>query len=810
MPADVVRGRRRAEEGYVAAVPAEVPGPSDAELIESVRGGQLDAYGSLYERHVSAAYNLARQLTRSSAEADDLVSEAFARVLDTLRAGRGPDSAFRAYLLTSLRHVAYDKTRKDRKVELTDDVTTVSGISTEKISEPFRDTAMAGLERSLAAKAFARLPERWQAVLWHTEIEGQSPAEVAPLLGLTANGVSALAYRAREGLRQAYLQVHLAETTAGRCRATADKLGAWTRGGLSKRETVQVESHLDECERCRALAAELADVNGGLRVVATLVLGIGAAGYLAATTKAATGAAVVAAASTTGAGTAGAAAGAAGSVPRQFVGVGASVAALAAVLALALTGGSTQTIPASAPVPPPPPAPTAPAAPPAPPAPHPAPPAPPAPPAAPPAAPPPAAPAPAVPPVVPSPVVAPPAPPPAPGQPTLTAAGPADGVTLVPGQSAVELPITVKNTGTATSQPVVATLALPSGVHVVNGDPAPHALQAQPISDQIKVAGSTSAHLVAASTSTVQCTSATCSTQGGLAPGDSVKLVFDLAADAGTPNSTITGRVTSGTAVSVTVSVRVKVNPPPTVDGLALSVRLDQWDSWWSWLWDGSPVVDITATNTGSSTKPVTVAVDRAGTVWTARPSATCTGARSGVTCVTTSALAPGQSAHLRVRVYHLRARVDTVTVTATLGTAHESKSITIRPPRCPWPWCWQAPKPTPPGSTTPPPPTTGTQPPSESVNPTTPSTQPPTTKPGPPSQTPPPTTQSGPPSTTPAPTTTPNPTTTRPPTTTIAPPTTTPPGCTTGQPGGGAGKIHPGAPCLPILDTLFSLINPL
>jgi RNA polymerase sigma factor (sigma-70 family) len=261
----------------VAAVPAEIQGPSDAELIDAVRSGQLDAFGSLYERHVSAAYNLARQLARSRAESDDLVSEAFARVLDTLRAGRGPDAAFRAYLLTALRHVAYDKTRRDRKVELTDDVTTMSGVSTEKISEPFRDTAVAGLERSLAAKAFARLPERWQAVLWHTAIEGQSPAEVAPLLGLTANGVSALAYRAREGLREAYLQVHLAETrtgaTAKRCRTTTEKLGAWTRGSLSKRETAQVEAHLDECDRCRALAAELADVNGGLRDVATQVLG---------------------------------------------------------------------------------------------------------------------------------------------------------------------------------------------------------------------------------------------------------------------------------------------------------------------------------------------------------------------------------------------------------------------------------------------------------------------------------------------------------------------------------------------------------
>jgi Sigma-70 region 2 len=47
----------------------------------------MAAYGSLYERHRAAAYNLARQLARSRTEADDLVSEAFARVLDTPCAG---------------------------------------------------------------------------------------------------------------------------------------------------------------------------------------------------------------------------------------------------------------------------------------------------------------------------------------------------------------------------------------------------------------------------------------------------------------------------------------------------------------------------------------------------------------------------------------------------------------------------------------------------------------------------------------------------------------------------------------------------
>ncbi|MCG8920787.1 sigma-70 family RNA polymerase sigma factor, partial [Actinokineospora sp. PR83] len=322
----------------MSTVPAGLEGPSDAELIDAVRDGRTAAYGPLYERHVGAARNLARQLARSSVEADDLVSEAFAKVLATLRQGRGPDSAFRAYLLTALRHTAYDKTRRDRRVELVDDVTQASGVAQEAVSVPFADTAVEGLERTLAARAFRTLPERWQAVLWHTEIEGQSPAQVAPILGLTPNGVSALAYRAREGLRQAYLQVHLASTSDEHCHATAERLGTWVRGGLAKRETAQVEAHLDECDRCRALAAELTDVNGGLRAgVAPLVLGpLAVAAYLSgsATTglTAAGGAAAAGAAVGGAAGAAGAGGAASRSAVRQGVVASVSAAAVAAAV----------------------------------------------------------------------------------------------------------------------------------------------------------------------------------------------------------------------------------------------------------------------------------------------------------------------------------------------------------------------------------------------------------------------------------------------------------------------------------------------
>ncbi|WP_051086012.1 sigma-70 family RNA polymerase sigma factor [Actinomycetospora chiangmaiensis] len=283
-----------AEVGGTAAG-SGLPGPSDAELLGVIRGRPADtestvAFGTLYDRHRDAARALARQLARSPSDADDLVSAAFARLLEILRAGGGPTEAFRAYLLTSLRHLAYDRTRAERRLDLTEDMGEVVGVDPERTVVPFADPAVAGLERSLAARAFATLPERWQAVLWHLEVEGDSPADIAPLFGLTPNAVSALGYRAREGLRQAYLQEHLsgggpeAPPKDRRHRETEEKLGAWTRGGLSKRDAAKVEEHLRECAECRALAAELREVNSGIlrSAIAPLVLGAALVGYLAA------------------------------------------------------------------------------------------------------------------------------------------------------------------------------------------------------------------------------------------------------------------------------------------------------------------------------------------------------------------------------------------------------------------------------------------------------------------------------------------------------------------------------------------------
>src|SRR3954454_20016057 len=179
---------------------------SDTELIESARSGDTSAFAELWRRHYRSGARVARQFT-SSIDADDLVSEAYTRIYQRVLAGGGPTGAFRPYLFTTIRNLAssWGAARKDVQV---DDIADFEDPAT------LDDPAAVALDKTLTARAFRSLPDRWQSVLWYTEVEGMDPHEVAPLLGMTANGVAALSYRAREGLRKAWLQAHIADASS--------------------------------------------------------------------------------------------------------------------------------------------------------------------------------------------------------------------------------------------------------------------------------------------------------------------------------------------------------------------------------------------------------------------------------------------------------------------------------------------------------------------------------------------------------------------------------------------------------------------
>lgn len=255
----------------------ELDALSDTELIVRAREGDSPAYGVLWKRHWHAARGMAASIT-GRFEPDDLASEAFARILKAVEKGNGPRSGFRSYLATTIRNVAIDWSRR----KTTPNIEDPDSVEDWTYSEV---TALKRIERQTIAQAFYALPDSWQEVLWYTEVEDMAPRDVAPLLGLTPNAVSALALRAREGLRQAWITAHLAESTsADPAHAwTLKKLGSFVRGKLSQADRRKVTEHLATCSACSDAAEEAGDVGYRLALgILPLFLGIaGAAAYSA-------------------------------------------------------------------------------------------------------------------------------------------------------------------------------------------------------------------------------------------------------------------------------------------------------------------------------------------------------------------------------------------------------------------------------------------------------------------------------------------------------------------------------------------------
>jgi RNA polymerase sigma factor (sigma-70 family) len=237
---------------------------SDAVLVERVIAGFDDAFDELYRRHAQAAWRLGQAVTGNVHDAADAVSEAFARVLKAVRAGRLADGgAFRPYLLAATRNAALDGLRTKGRTQPSDD------LEVEASSPTPADAAAHVADAALVAEAFRNLPERWRSVLWLTEVEGIAPKDAADQLGLSANGTAQLAVRARKGLRERYLQAHVkAGDVAPACRFTVEHLGAYVGGAISPRDLAKVDQHLAGCPECRARAAELEDLGTPLRHLA--------------------------------------------------------------------------------------------------------------------------------------------------------------------------------------------------------------------------------------------------------------------------------------------------------------------------------------------------------------------------------------------------------------------------------------------------------------------------------------------------------------------------------------------------------------
>lgn len=230
---------------------------TDLELIGLTRSGDDDAYAVLWDRHRDAGLRAARSIT-ARFDPEDMLQEAFTRMLAAIQGNAGPQEVFRPYLYSVLRSISINWTP--------------AGIPTVPIenvhAEPSYSFEGESLEKTITSRAFATLKPEWRRVLWYVEVEGMTPREIAPLLGMKANAISALAYRAKEGLRVSWLQAHVnSEAADPNCKWYVERLGAYNRGTLSAKATDQVEDHLTSCTKCSILVEEVDHLGRNLGLV---------------------------------------------------------------------------------------------------------------------------------------------------------------------------------------------------------------------------------------------------------------------------------------------------------------------------------------------------------------------------------------------------------------------------------------------------------------------------------------------------------------------------------------------------------------
>jgi RNA polymerase sigma-70 factor, ECF subfamily len=149
--------------------------------------------------HLDAAYNLARWLVRSPADADDVVQESFLRALRFFDGFRGGDS--RAWILKIVRNTCYSWVRKNRPADLAEefDETIHSG---EGSAQDAEGMLVLRAESERMRKALEALPVTFREVLVLREIEELSYKEICDVTAMPMGTVMSSLSRARRRLRE--------------------------------------------------------------------------------------------------------------------------------------------------------------------------------------------------------------------------------------------------------------------------------------------------------------------------------------------------------------------------------------------------------------------------------------------------------------------------------------------------------------------------------------------------------------------------------------------------------------------------------
>lgn len=169
----------------------------DAELIARAQGGEVEAFGQLYERYLDPIYRYIRTRVDSDADAEDLCETVFVRSFEALDRYEDQGHPYSAFLYRLARNLLVDHYRSQRpEIEL--DQPGLERHAATTIDRQLDDREQL---RKIAATV-AKLPEDYQEVIRLRVVLEFPTADVAEWMERSPGAVRVLLHRALNALRE--------------------------------------------------------------------------------------------------------------------------------------------------------------------------------------------------------------------------------------------------------------------------------------------------------------------------------------------------------------------------------------------------------------------------------------------------------------------------------------------------------------------------------------------------------------------------------------------------------------------------------
>ncbi len=149
--------------------------------------------------HLKSAYNLAKWLTRSHEDAEDIVQEAFLRAFSAFGSFRGENA--KPWLLTIVRNTSMTWLRRNRGAGATIAFEDTLEDPVERSPDP-EEGLLISCDREQVRRALEQLPLDFREAVILREMEGLSYKEISATIGVPIGTVMSRLSRGRDWLRR--------------------------------------------------------------------------------------------------------------------------------------------------------------------------------------------------------------------------------------------------------------------------------------------------------------------------------------------------------------------------------------------------------------------------------------------------------------------------------------------------------------------------------------------------------------------------------------------------------------------------------